>query len=448
MKQTDVLVVGGSTGGLSAAVSARRNYADKQITLVRRQEKVLLPCGISYIFETFSAVEKDLIPADAILSNNKVKSVIDEVSELDREKKLVRTVKGEAIGYEKLILAIGSSSVIPPISGTDLENVFVAEKDADYLNNMLKAIKASKRFVIIGGGFVGVEFADDLSKRDVDITVVEMLPHCLQLSFDDEFCEKAEEKLKERGVKILLNNTAQEIGEEKKAEYVKLRTGEKLDADVVMLGIGTRPNIEMAQQAGLKIGDTRAIWVDDFQRTSDKDIFAVGDCAEKRFLLTGKPVPMLLSSIAGREGKIAGANLFELRQKNNGTVVPFATMIGDVSFGVAGFTERTARDAGINFIEVTFTGADKHPGTMPDTKEIYLKLLFSKSGEIIGGEAWGGMSIGELINHIATLVERRMRVDDLIKLQAGVHPWLTGSPVTYPISNAAEMAIGEFRRSF
>jgi len=219
MKKTDVLVLGGSAGGLTAAISARRNYPDKDITLVRREEKVLVPCGIPYIFGTLGSVEKNLIPVDEMLSANKMESIIDEVTEIDRAKKVVKTAKGEEIGYEKMILATGSLPIIPPIPGVDLEHVFVAKKDVEYLTGMLKTIEASKRVVIIGGGFIGMEFADDLTKRGLDITVVEMLPHCLQLNFDDEFCEKVEERLKEKGVKLLTDTTAEEIGGEKILPY-------------------------------------------------------------------------------------------------------------------------------------------------------------------------------------------------------------------------------------
>ncbi len=445
MKKIDVLVLGGSAGGLTAAISASRNYPDKDITLVRREEKVLVPCGIPYIFGTLGSVEKNLIPADEMLSANKIESIIDEVTEIDRAKKVVKTAKGEEIGYEKLILATGSLPIIPSIPGVDLENVFVAKKDVEYLTGMLKTIEASKRVVIIGGGFIGMEFADDLTKRGLDITVVEMLPHCLQLNFDDEFCDKVEERLKEKGVKLLTDTTAEEIGGEKGkgVEYVKLKGGEKLDADVVILGIGTRSNTEIGEKAGLKIGDSHAIWVDDFQRTSDPDIFAVGDCAEKRFFLTGTPAPLLLSSIAGMEAKIAGANLFGLRYKNDGAAGAFATIMGDTAFGAVGLTERSAKEAGIGYVKGEFTTTDKHPGTLPDTKESHLKLLFTKSGEIIGGEVYGGIATGELTNIIATLIEKKMRIDELVTLQIATHPWLTASPIGYLISNAAEMAIGE-----
>ena len=172
MKRIDVLVLGGSAGGLTAAISARRNYPDKDITLVRREEKVVVPCGIPYIFGTLGSVEKNLIPVDEMLSTNKIESIIDEVTEIDRAKKVVKTAKGEEMGYEKMILATGSLPIIPPIPGVDLEHVFVAKKDVEYLSGMLKTIEASKRVVIIGGGFIGMEFADDLTKRGLDITVV------------------------------------------------------------------------------------------------------------------------------------------------------------------------------------------------------------------------------------------------------------------------------------
>lgn len=439
MKKTDVLIIGGSAGGLTAAISARRNYPQKKITLVRKEEKVLIPCAIPYLFKTIDSVEKDLIP-DAVLSKNQVDLVVDEATELNPNQKVAKTAKGSGIGYKKLILATGSLPVVPPIDGVNLENVFVAKKEVGYLEKMVAVLKEAKEIVIIGGGFIGVEFADELAKAGKKITIVEMLPHCLQLAFDEEFCLKGEEKLRQSGVVLRTGILAQRIGGEGKVEYVKLKNGEKLPVEAVILGIGVRPNVELAQAAALKIGKTKAIKVDEYQRTSDKDIFAVGDCAEKTSFFTGKPSKLRLASIATREARIAATNLFRPREKNGGTIGTFATIIGGLALGVAGLTEKAAEEAKIKVVKGEAVTLCKHPGAMPGSKETSVKLLFTKAGRIVGGQVYGDFAVGEVVNVIAALIQKRAQVEEVVKLQIGTHPALTPSPIAYPIVSAAAVA--------
>jgi len=445
MKEANILIIGGSAGGLTAAISARRNYPDKKITLVRKEREVVIPCGIPYIFKTVGAVEKDLIP-DTVLDKNKVELIVDEVIQLDQEGKSVRTAGGEEVRYEKLILAIGSGPVVPPIGGVELENVFPVKKDAEYLRKVSKVLEKAEEIVVIGGGFIGVEVADELAKAGKKVTIVEMLPHCLATAFDREFCEKAEEKLVEGGVKIMTNSMAQEIGGNGSAEYVELKNGEKLPADAVILGIGARANTKLAEEAGLEIGETKAIKVNEYQQTSDENIFAVGDCAEKRFFFTGKPVPLRLASIAAREARIAAANLFELQEMNGGVIGTFSTVIGDLALGAVGLTERQAQEAKIGFVKGEATAKDKHPGAMPGCREVSVKLLFDKKGVIIGGQIAGGVSVGEMTNVIAAMIQNKMTAGEIVKLQVGTHPALTPSPIAYPIVNAAGVARSRLKR--
>jgi NADPH-dependent 2,4-dienoyl-CoA reductase/sulfur reductase-like enzyme len=440
MKKTDVLIVGGSAGGIIVGISARRNYPDKKITLVRKEKQVLVPCGIPYIFGTIGSPEKDLIP-DAVLLNSNIDLIIDEVTDLKKDEKKIKTSEGEEIGYENLVLATGSLPIVPPIPGVDLENVFFAKKDVYYLNGILKVLEDAKDVVIIGGGFIGVEFADEIKKRGINATIVELLPHCLQLAFDEEFCVNAEEKLRERGIDIITNTSAKSILGEKKVDSVELSSGEKLKTDAVVLGIGARPNTELAQKAGLRIGETKAIAVDEYMRTSEENIFAVGDCTEKISFFTGRPSGLRLASIAGMEARIAGSNLFELRQKNEGVIGSFSTIIGDFGLGVAGLTEGAANEAGIDFVKAEVTTPDKHPASMPNTVEMHLKLLFAKSGEIIGGEVYGGCTTAEITNIIAFMIQKRTKVDEIVRFQMGTHPAFTASPITYPIAYVAEIAM-------
>jgi len=443
MEKTDVLIIGGSAAGPVAGITARRHYKDAKVTVVRKEKEgqVLVPCGLPYIFGTVGAPEKNIIP-DALLSGNNIDFIIDEATSIDRQAKTVTTASGKSIGYEKLVLATGASPIIIPIPGKDLENVFSAQKDVDYLNGLLKVLEGVKDVVVIGGGFIGLEFGDELKKRGLNVTIVEMLPHCLQLVFDEDFCNLAESKLKERGVNIRTNAQVEAILGEKKVTGVKLTTGEELEADLAFMCIGVRPNTELAQKAELQIGETRAIWVDEYGRTSDKDIFAVGDCAEKRSFFTKRPSALRLASIACTEGRIVGANLFELRRRNEGVIGSFATIIGDSGVGMAGLTETAAKAAGFDTVTSEVKTPDKHPGSMPGAREFTVKLVFERATqEIMGGQVCGGPTVGEVVNVLAALIQNRMTANQVATFQYGTHPFFTPSPIPYPIVNAAEAAL-------
>jgi NADH oxidase (H2O2-forming) len=442
MKKSDVLIVGGMSG-IVVGTTARQYNKDAKITLVRKEKQVCVPCAIPYIFGTLGSTDRNIIP-DAILSNNNIELVMDEVQSIDRDKKTVATSKGETIGFDKLILATGASPIVPPIPGINLDNVFVVKKDIDYLNALLKTLHKAKDVVIIGGGFIGVEFADEFNKRGLNVAIVELLPHCLQLVFDEEFCVRAEKKLSEIGVNVMTNSRAEKIVGDKKVEAVELSSGEKLKCDMVLLGIGVAPNTKLAKEAGLKIGEQRGIWVDPYMRTSDENIFAAGDCAEKTSFFTKKPSGLRLASIATWEARIAGANLFQLRKKQEGVIGVFSTIVRDLAIGGAGMTEKTAKDAEFDLFIGKATTADKHPGGMPGAAEMNVKLIFEKKTErILGGEISGGSTTAEAANILAAFIKARSKVDEIVTFQMGTHPMLTASPIAYPIVRAAEDAMAK-----
>jgi len=444
----NIVIVGGSAAGLTAGITARRHYEDANITIIRKEEKVLIPCGIPYIFGTVGTPEKNLIP-DTVLEKNDIKLIIDEVVSVDRDKNLVSTQNGEIVNYDKLILSTGSLPTILPLPGVEKENVFTVKKDIEHLKKLSGVLDDASDLVIIGGGFIGVEFADECQKRKegLNVTIVELLPHCLLLACDEEFCVQAEKKLDERGINVLVDEKVEAILGNGKAEYVQLASGKKLKADVVILGVGVKPNIEIAQKAGLKIGEAKDIHVDQYMRTSDKDIFACGDCCEKFSFFTKEPVRLRLASIACNEARIAGANLFELKRENQGVIGVFSTIVGDLVIGTAGITESFAKKAGIDIITEMATGPDRHPGTMPGASELNVKLVFSKkTGNIIGGQVWGGVSAGELLNAISASIFAEMKADDIATFQMGTHPALTASPIAYQLVNAAERALSKIEK--
>jgi NADH oxidase (H2O2-forming) len=448
MRKADVLIIGGSMGGRTAAVTATSHYEDAKITMIRPQkgEEVMVPCGLPYIFGTLGAVEKNITP-DAMLLERNVDLIFDEATSLDREAKTVTTAKAESIGYEKLILATGARPIILPIPGRDLENVFSAVKDIDYLRRLFNTLDGVKDIVIIGGGFIGVEFGDEFRKRGLNVTIVEIMPHCLQLVFDEDFSILAEDKMRERGINLRTNARAEAILGGTKVEGLELAGGERIKADMVFWGVGVRPNIELAQKAGLETGKTGAIWVDEYGRTTDKDIFAIGDCAEKRSFFTKEPSALRLSSIAAREARIAAANLFELKRRNEGVIGTFSTTIGDLALGLAGLTEKAARESGFSVVTGEFKTPDKHPGTMPGASELRMRLVFDRAkGEILGGELSGGSTVADITNVLAALIQARMNIDEIATYQYGVHPAFTPAPSSHPIPNAAENALAKWKR--
>jgi len=448
MKKADVVVLGGLSG-ITAAISCIRHYPDKKIILIRKEGTVLIPCGIPYIYGTVGGPENNVIP-DGLLEKDGIELIKDEAIDVDREKKIVTMQDGETIGYEKLIFATGSVPLVPPIPGVDKKNVYSVKKEFDYLLELLQQMNNVKDLVIIGGGFIGMEFADECRKgRDINVTVVEALPHCLQMAMDNEFCEEAQAQLKEAGVKILLNEKVEAILGDEKVAGVKLSGGEELKADMVILGIGAVPKTALAAKAGLELGFNKTIKVDRYMQTyTDPDVYACGDCAEKESFFNGRPIGIMLASIATAEARIAGANLFSPTHQNCGAISVFSTVINGRAFGVAGLTERMANKIGAEFITCEAEAPDTHPGGMPDSCHTKAKVIFSKdTGVILGGSISGGKSVGEMINVLSACIMHRMTADDMVKFQMGTHPALTSSPIMYPIVNAACMAVLPLRGS-
>lgn len=441
-KKYDAVVVGGSAAGITAAITCRRHYPEKSILLVRKEKHVLIPCGIPYIFGTVGSPDNNLIP-DSILEKNDIEWVIDGVTEVNRKDRLLTTASGEKIAYEKLVLATGSSPIIPPIPGVDKKNIFVVVKDVPYLQQMLNELNGVSELVIVGGGFIGMEFADECKKnRDINVTVVEMLPHCLVLNFDDDLCAAAEDIMKKSGIKILAPEKVEAFLGDEMVRGVRLASGRELKADAVILSVGVAANTKLAEKAGLELGPTKGIQVNRYMQTSDENIFACGDCAEKFSFFDGKPSNLKLASIATMEARIAGANLFKTKRMNPGVIGVFSTVLGETTFALAGLTERDARKKGYDVIVRETEAPNRHPTGMPRMGNLKVKLVFEKgTGIILGGQVMGTNGDGEIVNTISTCIQEKMTADHIATFQMGTHPALTASPIAYQLSNAAEIAI-------
>jgi len=422
-------------------MTARRHHPDKSILLVRKEKQVPIPCGIPYIYGTLGGPEKNLIP-DSVLESNKIELMIAEVSRIEREQHRL-IAGGDEVQYERLILATGSVPTQPPIPGVDLDGVFAILKDVEHLAHLQQRLKQARNIVIIGGGFIGIEFADEINKIDSkNVTVLELAANCLSLSYDVEFCSEMEELLRSRGVTVRTSATVARIVGDGHVSAVELKDGTSVPADLVILGIGAKANVDLAKEAGLRLGLTGSVAVDRTMQTSDPAIFACGDCAEKISFFGGGPSPLKLASIAQLEARIAGANVYGLRRESDGTLGVWSTAVGDLAIGTVGLTESMAKNRGYEVVAGAVETPNRHPGGMPGASPVKVKLVFEKHSQVIlGGQVRGSVSVGEMINTIAACVQKRMTAEDIAMFQMGTHPALTASPIAYPLVNAAEMAI-------
>ncbi|HAX61952.1 MAG TPA: pyridine nucleotide-disulfide oxidoreductase [Elusimicrobia bacterium] len=445
-KKVDILVVGAGPAGMVCAITARRYYPDKDILVIKNVANGCIPCGIPYMFSSLKNPKDNVLGTDA-LEKSDIKVVVDEAIKIDRQSKIVETKNGDGYVYEKLVLAAGSSPIIPNIPGIDKKGVYPIFKDMDYLNKCVEEIKKSKNVLIIGGGFIGVEFADEISKiAGLNVYLAETLPHLLANSFDEEFSLLVEKRIENRGAKVFLNTKVAEILGGNKVDGVRFENGESLKIDSVILGIGAVPNTKLATAAGLDLRRSKGIWVDEYMRTVDLDIFAVGDCAGKRDFYTRRTTAVMLASTATAEARVAGANLYQLKvvRENKGTIAIYSTYVDGLVLGSAGLTETSAKKEGFEIIVGNTEGMDKHPKALPGANRIKVKLIFSKaSGILMGGQVSGGISAGEIINIIGMAIQQRVSITELETLQMATHPYLTSAPTMYPVVLAAQDAMGK-----
>lgn len=440
MMIADVLVIGGSAGGILTATTAKKVYTDKKVVLVRKSKTVMVPCGIPYIFGTLKDAAKNRIP-DAMLMNAGVELVVDEVVKIDKEKKTAVLAGGETVSYEKLVIATGSLPIIPRfIGGSDLDNVFAVFKEEEYLTDFLNKLENMHDVVVIGGGFIGVEFAEQLKLAGKNVTLVEAAQHCLWQAFDDNISSIVEQEMKGHGIAVRTCEKVKTLLGNGKVDAVELESGEKIKADAVILSIGVKANALLAAEMGVKTNEAGAVLVDEYMRTSEKDVFAVGDCAEKRCFFTNKNVPILLASTAAMEAKVAATNLYGLQyvRENRGTISAFSTKVFAKTVAAAGITERRATEEAFEIVAGKFSTMDRHPGSLPGTSKLDVVLLFAKtSGVLVGAQICGGECAGEMINILSLAVQKGITANELNTFQVATHPLLTSSPIAYPINAAS-----------
>ncbi len=450
MESYDVIIIGSGPSGIITGVTAKKLNPEKSMLMFAQEEKGLVPCGIPYVFYELESVEKNKMGTKPFIDAGG-KVIVDTVTKVDIRNKTVYT---ETTGYkyEKLIFATGSRPVIAKfIKGFDQEGIYYVPKSYSYIEKLREKVMQSKNIVVLGGGFIGVEIAEQIAQhKDKNVYLIEKEKYCLIKAFSEDLCKRAEQVLKQTKIKLMTNTSVTEfIGENGKVKAVKLNNGEIIDTDMVIVSVGYQPNTELAKEAGLPLNDRNAIIVDNYLKTPFPDVFAVGDCAAKIGFVTGRTDNIMLASTATSESRILGYNLFNIKitRTHFGTISVFSTKINGKSFASCGAIERTAEEVNIEFVTGEFEDVDRHPGSIKDATPLKVKLIvLAGDGSIIGGEICGGASVGELINVIALAVQKNVTVYELISFQIGTHPLLTTAPTKYVLIKAAEVAIKKLQR--
>ncbi len=432
-----VVVVGGVAAGPKCASKIVRIRPDAEVTVIDRREIISFAgCGLPYYVSGVVKEQSELyatqigVPRDPEFFQ-KVKNVRvlnrTEATSVDPESKTVqikdiRTGETSSLEYDKLVLATGASPVTPPIPGVDLEGVYGLHSvdDAESIKAAVEE-RGAKNAVIIGGGLIGVETAEALVQRGCHVTIVEMLPQILPM-LDCEMARQVELHLESKGVDVLTDTRAEALlGEEGQLTKVKTSRNE-IDADLLLLSVGVRPNIELAKQAGLAIGETGAIVINERMQTSDPDIYAAGDCVENRCLINGRPIYVPLGSTANKQGRVAAMNICGFDDTFPGVVGSTICKVFDYTVARTGLSEAEASAAGYDVVTALAPGPDA-AHYMPQSKLLMLKLIADRaSGRLLGVQATGPGEAAKRIDVAATAITAEMTVDQIAKLDLSYAP--------------------------
>lgn len=447
MDNYDVIVIGGGPAGMVTAMTVRKQHKDKSILMIKDALKGVVPCGIPYVFHELDDINKNAMgPKPFVDMGGKL--LIDQVKRIDMEERTVEVASGTKIGFEKLVLATGSKPLVPTfIPGSDFaEGVGYVSKSYDGVLELKKKIDSVSKIVILGSGFTAVELAEQLAQEvGKEVHLVYRAEHCLHRSFSSEYAKRVDESLEKVGVLLHSRCQIAEItGKDGKATGIKFEDGETMEADFVIVAMGYRSCGELAEEAGINVNKNGAIIVDNYLRTSAEDVFAVGDCAQTVGFITGRGSDIMLASTGAAEARILGYNLYSMRIMRNfpGTLSVFSTEIAGQALASAGATEAQTRTAGIDIVVGQFQDVDRHPGTLSGVSSLGARLIVSAGdGQIIGGELFGGKSVGEMINILALAIQKKITVYEFISFQLGTHPKLTAAPTKPILIKAAEQAL-------
>lgn len=434
-----IVIVGGVAGGASAAARIRRLDEEAQIVMFEKGPHVSFSnCSLPFYLSGVVADSKKLVmmnPNSFEAKYNIDARVNSEVVAINREQKLV-TVKNYATGesyeeaYDVLILSPGASPIVPKLEGVDLPHVFTVRNvvDIEKLHNAIVE-KDAKSIAVIGGGFIGVEVAENLRLAGRNVSLVEFAPQILT-PFDEDMVQILHKEMTDHGVDLVVGDGLAAINE----QAITLNSGKVIDADIVVLAIGVRPETSLAVDANLEIGETGAIAVNQNYQTSDNNIYAVGDAIEVYHRLMNKKTRLALAGPAQKQARAIADHIYGIPNQNRGVIGSSSIQVFDLAAASTGLNERTAKQLGIPTDAVYVIAPDK-VGLMPSSNPLHFKLIYEMpTGRILGAQAIGKGNADKRIDVIATLISMNGTVEDLKDLE------LTYSPMFSTAKDVANMA--------
>jgi NADPH-dependent 2,4-dienoyl-CoA reductase/sulfur reductase-like enzyme/rhodanese-related sulfurtransferase len=419
-----IVIVGGVAGGMSAATRMRRLDADAEITVIEKSGHVSYAnCGLPYYVGGVIEEEEALLlqtPASLHKRFRLDVRVASEVRAIDVAKKKV-TVLNELTGeeyeleYDKLVLSPGASPVIPPIPG--IERALTLRTVEDVEKIFARVANKPSSAVVIGGGFIGVEIAENLTHKGISTTIIEASPQLLA-PLDPEMATLVAREMQRNGVEVYLGASAQNISE----NFVTLSTGVDVPAELVILAIGVRPDTQLAKDSGLSIGSRGGISVDEFNRTSNHDIYAVGDVAEKTDALDGSSTLVPLANLANRHGRVVADHIAGRSTRPVKTIGTAIVKVFDLMIAATGWNEKRLATSGRSYQSI-HTHPNSHAGYYPGAKQMSLKLIFdTTTGEILGAQGVGIEGVDKRIDVIATAIRGGITAPELADLELAYAP--------------------------
>lgn len=425
-----ILIIGGVAGGATAAARLRRLDESSTIILFEKGEHISFAnCGLPYyIGETIKSRDKLLVQTVEGMSKKFKLDIrnFSEVTAINRDRKTV-TVKNLQTfniyeeSYDVLVLSPGAKPIVPPIPGLqEAQNIFTLRNipDTDKIKSFVDE-QRPKEAVVIGGGFIGLEMAENLADRGVRVTLVEMADQVMA-PLDYEMAAIVHNHLKEKGVNLVLEDGVQSFTNNGK--MIHLASGKQIKTDLVILSIGVRPENTLAVESGINVGERGGIQVNEFLQTNDPSIYAIGDVIEVTDYINEQPAMIPLAGPANRQGRIVANNIYGKQETYKGTLGTSVAKVFDLTVATTGNNEKTLKRLGIHY-EVIHIHPSSHASYYPGAYPIALKLIFNKeSGHILGAQAVGEDGVEKRIDVIATAIKGKLTVFDLTELELSYAP--------------------------
>ena len=446
-KQNNIVIIGGTACGPKAAARARRLDQSARITIIEQKDNLsTATCGLPY-FLSGAVKTGDLISRDTeyfrnvfdmtVLTGTKALAINRQAHTVEIND--IKTDTHSSLLYDKLVIATGATPTVPNWEGKDLKGIFTLNNipDAGAIRDYIKDLK-NKEVVIVGAGLIGLEAAENFVALGLKVTVLEALGWPLPALLDSEIAAQVEKQLKAKGVNVIFGQRVSGFQGDAAGQVRKVMVGNTgIDAALVLLSLGVRPNVSLAKESGLTIGTTGGLAVNEYLRTSDPDIYAGGDCVEVTNRITKKKTLVPMGSTANKHGRVIGTNITGGSDTFPGVVGTAVVKVFDLNVGRTGLSEAQARDAGYDIVTSLIPNFD-HATYYPGARDILLKLVAEKSsGQLLGGQAVGTGDTSKRIDVLAAALSVGAGVDDMANIDLSYAPPYNSA--MDPLHNAANV---------